>query len=112
MPALTSCRRQQRQDFRKFQALIATPGNLATGGVVLPSNADIYVSTSSLLAASTLLVDADARSLGAPAGAAAATHHIGWFERAVKFVKHSGAPGTVHIYIRNGLGHLFLIGQG
>jgi hypothetical protein len=106
------CRRSDRQDFKKFAALIKTPGNLVTG-VSLPANGQIYVSTSTLLASSpTILVNAGTRALGVSSGPANATHHVGKLSRAVNVVKAAGAPGTVKLYVRNGLGKLFLIAQG
>lgn len=104
-----TCEQRTRQDIKAFKALITTPGSLITG-FNLPANADLYVSTTSVLAVTTLLVDSKGRALGAPAGAANKVYHIGWFERGRNVIKHAGAPGTVSLYVRNGLGKLFKIG--
>lgn len=114
-PDYDCCAQRERENFKKFKALIATPGNL-TSGVSLPANADIYIASSSALAAVTLLVDAvsseGTRNLGAPISVAGDPHHIGRLYRATTIKKHTAAPGTVSAYMRNGLGHLFLIAQG
>lgn len=110
--ALQLARRQRaRRDLKQFDALIATPGNLATG-VSLPANADLHVSTSSVLATVTLLVDANAAELGVRAGAANRTHPVGWFGRDVVVKKHTGAPGTVSLYVEDAFGGLIKIAEG
>lgn len=103
--------RRRRQQYDRFRALVETPGSLTTG-VVLPAAATLYVSTSSVLAATTKLVDAGTRELGAPAGGANAQHNIGFFEPGVEFTKHTGAPGTVSLYVQDPAGVRKLIAQG
>lgn len=103
--------RKDRQDFRKFKALIASPAALGSG-LTLPANAQIYIASAVLLAAPTVLVDANGRHLGAPAAAAGAQWHIGKLSRGVVITKSVSAPGVVRIYVRNGLGHRYLIAQG
>lgn len=114
-PTYDCCAQRERENFKKFKALIATPGNLVSG-VSLPANADVYVSSSSVLAAVTLLVDAigpeGTRNLGVPISVANDPHHIGRLYRATTVKKHTAAPGTVSVYMRNDLGHLFLFAQG
>lgn len=100
---------RKRQDISAFAALIRTPGVLATG-FNLPANAECYIGTSSVLAATTVLLDAGVRALGAPASAANVAHSVGRLSRGVHVAKHSGAPGTVSLYVRNGAGKLFKIG--
>jgi hypothetical protein len=106
--------RDQRQDFKKFKSLITTPANLVTG-FKLPANGQIHISTTSVLAASTVLVTATGetvRQLGARSGPAGQTQHVGKLSRATNVVKAGGAPGTVKVYVANGFGHLYLIAQG
>lgn len=103
--------RRRRQQYDRFRALVETPGNLATG-VALPATGTLYVSTTSVLAATTKLVDAGVRELGAPAGAANAQHGIGTFEPGVTFTKHTGAPGTVSLYVQDPSGVRQKIAQG
>jgi hypothetical protein len=103
--------RRRRQQYDRFRALVATPGNLTTG-VALPAACTLYASTSSVLAATTKLVDAGTRELGAPAGAANAQHCIGFFEPGVTITKHTGAPGTVSLYVQDPAGVRQLIAQG
>lgn len=50
--------------------------------------------------------------MGSPARVANDPYHIGYMYRATRMVKHAGAPGTVKLFVRRGLGHLFLIAQG
>ncbi len=104
-------RREARQDFKKFAALIATPGDLVAG-VSLPANGLFSVSTTSVLAATTVLVNAGTRALGAPAQAAGVTYSVGKLSRAVRVVKDGLAPGTVKLYVRDGFGKPHLIAQG
>lgn len=105
-------RQKARRDFSAFAALVDTPGNLVTG-VVLPAAADVYVSTTSVLAAATnLLTVAPARPLGAPAGAAGAKHHAGRLGATAAVSKAAGAPGTVSLYVRDPAGVPRLIAQG
>lgn len=110
-----SCVSEERENFKKFKALIATPGNLTTG-ISLPANAQVVLSYSATLAASAPLVDASTtsgvRALGMPASVAGTHFHVGKLSRATALTKHSGVVGTVSVYYRNGLGHLFLIAQG
>lgn len=109
------CDQRERENFTKFKALIAVPGDLASG-VSLPANADIYIASSSALVATTLLVDAvgseGTRNLAAPISSASDPHHVGRLYRATTIKKHTGAPGTVSAYMRDGMGVLFLIAQG
>lgn len=103
--------RKGRQDVSAFAALIETPANLAVG-FKLPANAELVVATTSVLASTTKLLDCGDRSLYASAGAANSKHHIGWMEASVNVKKASGAPGTVSLYIRDGMGVLFKVAQG
>jgi hypothetical protein len=100
---------RRRQDVSAFKALISTPGNLTTG-FALPGNADCYVSTTSVLAATTKLLDCGTRQLGAKASVANKKNSIGHLERGHTVIKHSGAPGTVSLYIRDGAGRLLKVG--
>lgn len=104
-------RRKRRQDYAAFAGLLATPGNLATG-VQLPAAGELYVGTSSVLAATTVLVEAGTRELGSPAAAANSRHHVGRLERGVTVVKAAAAPGTVRLYLRDPAGAVQLIAQG
>lgn len=110
-----SCVSAERENFKKFKTLIATPGNLVTG-ISLPANAQVVLSYSATLAASTVLVDAGTtdgvRAMGMPASVAGTHFHIGKLSRATSLKKHTGVVGTVSAYYRNGLGHLYLIAQG
>lgn len=108
---MSSEARRERQDLSAFAALIATPGDLSTG-FVLPANGDLYVACSDALVATTVLVDVGTRELGNAPSAAGRANHIGWFERGVNVVTHLGAPGTISLYIRSGLGVLLKIGEG
>lgn len=115
-PVFGYCQVQRdRENFTKFKTLIAVPGNLVSG-VSLPADADIFIASSSLLAVTTLLVDAvsseGTRAMGSPARPAADPYHIGRLYRATNVTKHASAPGTVSVYVRNGMGKLFLIAQG
>jgi hypothetical protein len=107
--------RRARQDNHAFAALTAAPGDLVVG-FALPANAEVYVSTSSVLVVTTALINVEkpggTRDLHAPASAAETTHHVGRLERGVNVVKAVGAPGTVSVYMRNALGRLIKIGEG
>lgn len=103
--------RREWQNFKKFKALIAAPGNLATG-VAMPAAGDVYVSTTSVLAAKTVLVTVKGVDKWSPAAAANARDHVQFVERAVQVKKKAGAPGTVSAYVRNPLGKLFLFASG
>jgi len=103
--------RKQRQDVTEFDALVATPANLATG-FNLPANAELYVSTSSVVAVNTKLLDCGGRSLYVGPGVAGLKHHIGYYERSENVKKAAAAPGTVSVYIRDGIGKLFKIAEG
>lgn len=111
--ALTSARksRKERQDITAFNALFETPGDLAAG-IVLPANVKLYVSTSSVLAATTVLLDVGGVDYGAPAQAANVKYHTGSFEKDVTVAKKAGAPGTVSVYAMDGLGVLRKFGEG
>lgn len=102
-----------RRAFESFTALVATPGDLddAGDGVVLPGTGTLYVSCSVQLNATTLLVDANTRQLGAPAGVAGAEHCLGFFERGMVLKKRPGAPGTVRVFVRGPAGTRHLIGE-
>ncbi len=76
----------------------------------MPASADCYVSTSSALAVTTVLLDAGARTLGAPASDAGVPFNVGRVSRGVLVAKHAGAPGTVILYVRDGAGKLLQIG--
>lgn len=102
--------RKERQNVSAFSALIDTPGDLATG-VVIPAEADVYVSTSSVLASTTHLLDVADREIGAPAAPANEAHHIGRLHRGSVVEKAAGAPGTVSVFVRDGMGSLFKFGQ-
>lgn len=105
-------RRKARQDFDEFAALVATPGNLATG-VKLPAPAEVYVSTSSVLAASTVLVrTGTGRDLGGRVGPANQKHHVGRLGATLTVTKKAGAPGTVRLWVRDPAGVPKLIAQG
>lgn len=105
-----TCVQRERQDFSAFKALIANPGNLATG-FKLPARAELYISSSTLLAAATVLITANSRNLGAPAGLPAnQKHHVGALDRGVRVAKAVTAPANVSVYIRDGMGYLFKIG--
>ena len=98
-------RQMGRRALSEFSALIATPGNLATG-VKIPAPARIVVTTTSILAANTNLVNTPSRQLYAPVQAADAYHSLGRFDAGTTFTKAGGAPGTVRLYIRDDLGVL------
>lgn len=101
--------RKEREEFAAFAALVASPAALP---FVLPANATLAVSTSSVLAATDTLIAADGIDYGAPAGAANAKHAIGFFGRNTTIAKAAGAPGTVSVYVRDPAGALRLIAQG
>lgn len=103
--------RRERQDIRKFRALIATPGNLATG-VTLPANAQVYVSTTSALAARTVLITVNDVDKYSPIQAAGRRDLLGFVQRGRVVKKKVGAPGTVSVYVQDGLGKLHKIAQG
>lgn len=105
-------RQKARRDYSAFAALLDTPGNLVTG-VTLPAAAEVYVSTTSaLLATTNLLTVAPARALAAPAQAAGAKHHAGRLGATAAVSKAAGAPGTVSLYVRDPAGVPRLIAQG
>lgn len=105
------CERRDRQDFRAFKTLIATPGDLVAG-FKLPANGYFYISTTSALGAITPLLVARTHTLSAPIGAANRVQPIGYLEKAWNVVKAGGALGTVSLFVRNGMGKLIKIGQG
>ena len=104
-------RQNGRRALSEFSALIDTPGNLATG-VKLPAPAFIVVSTTSALVANTKLVSIGARDLYVPPQAAGAYRSLGMFQASKTFTKAAGAPGTVSLYVRDGVGALHKIAQG
>ena len=108
---LTHRRRKGREELKTFAALITTPANLVTG-FRLPGNADVVISTSSVLAVSTALIVIGTHTLGSPAAAANAKYHVGYFETGKLVSKAGGAPGTVSVFVRDALGKTYLIAQG
>lgn len=102
---------QARLDFRKFKALIATPGNLVTG-VKLPANCILYASTSAVVAVPIGLITVNARTLSASPGAANKIHSYNGVERGRTVTKAASAPGTVRVYVDNGSGKPILFAQG
>lgn len=104
-------REAERIDFARFKARIAAPGNLATG-FVLPGNGYFFISTTSVLAANTGLLTVGARTISAPAGITNKTHPAGYLEKGKTVIKAGGAPGTVRLFVRNGMGKLIRIGEG
>jgi len=103
--------RRERQDLSKFRALIATPGDLAAG-VTLPANATVYVSTTSALVASTALITVNDADRFSPIQAANRRDLLGLVQRGRVVKKKVGAPGTVSVYVQDGLGKLRKIAQG
>jgi hypothetical protein len=104
-------RRKARQDLSRFDALIASPGNLASG-FALPGNGRLHVSTSAALGVADALVEVGDRTLSIRSGAANRVCSIGYFEHGKIAIKASGAPGVVSLYVEDGLGVPILIGQG
>ena len=103
--------RKERQNFSAFAALMASPANLVTG-FYMPANAELYVSSSSVLTSATALITVNARSLGAKTTIANLKRHVGWIEQMKHVVKASGAPGTVRVYVRGPAGALTKIAEG
>jgi len=101
----------ERLNFARFKARIAAPGNLATG-FALPGNGYFYISTTSVLGANTNLLTVGSRTLAAPAGIANKTQPVGYLTRGRTVTKAGGAPGTVRLFVRNGMGKLIKVGEG
>jgi len=127
--ALDDCREDRqdaRREFKRFASLIASHGDLAAG-FQLPGDCTLFASTSSVLNAAAVLVDLnepskklvlgvvtdlDHRELGVSAGAANKMHRIGVARKGRTVIKHSGAAGTVSLYIADGYGTPVKIAQG
>lgn len=105
-------RKRERQNFDLFRALIAAPGDLSAG-VVLPANADLYVSLAGGAVAQThVATDAYGRDYYVPVLAAAETFHIGRFLRGNTLEAAAGiSAGQLSLYIRDGVGKLYKIGE-
>lgn len=101
---------KRRQNVLRFAALIANPGNLAAG-VVLPANANLFVSSSDVLAAATPLVQVKGAARSA-IGAAGAVRPAGYAERNQTVLKAPGAPGVVTLYVEGNFGKPIKIAQG
>lgn len=105
-------KRRARQDLKGFDALIASPGNLATG-IVLPANGVFFLSNSTLRAVTTVVMTVNPdRTIGIPASAANTYSPAGWLAAGKTVAKAVGAPGTVRLYVQDDLGTLYLIAEG
>lgn len=103
-------KRRERQNVTAFAALIDTPGDLAAG-VVFPANGVMYVSCSQELTDTTVLLEIKEVEYGAPALPADEAYNVAFVEKDVTVTKAAGAPGVVSIFIRDGVGALFKIGE-
>lgn len=113
MPRGTN-KQRERQDFDRYRALIATPGDLAPGvGITLPANGDLYVSLTSGQLATAVVLSVGDRDIGAPALTAGQRYNVGRFERGAT-IEQAGSvdSGELSLYVRDGLGTLFKIAEG
>jgi hypothetical protein len=105
-------RRVSLKNAQAFAALVAAPGNLATG-FQLPAAADLWASSSGIHAVVKPMITANTtRTLSGDVGAANVKHHVGYFERGVTVKKAAGAVGTISLYFKDWHGDFHLFGQG
>lgn len=106
--------RRERQDLKRFDALVASPtslGNVAADGTSstfqLPGNAYLAIACDAALDAGDLTVDVGSHAFGIPNLSADEIHQVGWGEkdRVVSISRGSSAPaGAVTLYIVNSFG--------
>lgn len=104
-------RRREETNFARFKALVAAPGNLATG-VTLPAGVKLYASSSSALAAISPMITANSITTSAPVSQAGEARPMGYFQRDTVVIKAAGAVGTISLYVQDGVGKLYKIAQG
>lgn len=105
----------RRQDLRKSMALFLPLMNVPavlTTGFAMPASGTLHVSTTSVLAAPTVLVEVGGNDLGAPAGAAGRQHCIGWFDAGRAVSRAATALGVVTVYVEDAFGVLHKIAEG
>ena len=107
-------RNKDRRNFQQFAVLIATPGNLVTG-FALPANGKLFASSDASLTGVVPYVSIRGVDHSGDNGAVAVAqkvHALGYAQEQAVVMKSTTAQGTVKLYVQDGMGRLFVIGQG
>lgn len=98
--ALLNARRRARaaRDWRAYDALAATPGDLETG-VELPANGRLELTVDAETETGEVEVDVSGRTIGIAGGPAGTRFSLGWHEegRTVTTSGSLGATATLHV---------------
>lgn len=104
-------KRKERQDFDAFRSLITSPASMPFS---LPANARIHIASDTVQpGTNTPAVDIGARTLYLAANLPVnEAHAIGYMERGVTLSRDAGAVGVLSVFLEDGFGRLFRIGEG